>query len=307
VGREVVTLGDGTGSEADGHTLFQELGASQASASAAGSAAGSAASLASFDPKPLKHPYEAHMAHNKDKWSQNGGWNAALEKSTQAAKQDLARADKYVQIKLAAKKNGEMGCPCEGEKYYELVWGSPESMSATLGAFGSASSPNNAAGSGAGAGTFESVADAKDDGNKVDDPNKRVSKSTVKKMVKKYGKLGPNSSWTKKHDIRKARAKRALKSAQAEAHAAFLTAIPEFKRLKEDDPAFFSNGDCPCPEAWTQQDAANLSAKESKDSEDAYWAGMRKHRANIAYLTGETARIAAQEAAGEPPEKDHSW
>merc|ERR1711918_165294 len=97
-----------------------------------------------------------------------------------------------------------MGCPCEGEKYYELVWGGPAELSSLVAGFGSA------AGSAGGSADFNSLKDK----NKTDDDDGKVSPATIKKMIKKYGKLGPNSTWKPKHDRKKKRAAVDLKLAE---------------------------------------------------------------------------------------------
>jgi len=252
-----------------------------------GSAAGSAAFA--FNPQPLRKPYHKHMDHNKDMWSSLGGWNTQNEKQVQLAKQDLNLAVTYAKKKNLEKEISELGCPCEGEKYYDLV-------SKMLAGPGSGAGMEFESASGSGAGASGSGAGKEDGG--------RISSKEFKRMLKKYGKLGPNSTWKPKHDQQKRKAKKELRKAELIENAAFKTALPEFRKLKQDDPAFFTNGKCPCPQGWTPQLAHALSARMSKDKEDEYWQKMHAHRANMAQMSGEADRIAAQEAAGEPPDHE---
>merc|ERR1712072_1526292 len=83
-------------------------------------------------------------------------------------------------------------------------------------------------------------------------------------MIKKYGKIGPNSSWTKMHEAQKKDAKHKLDVATQKADAAFKVALPDFKRMHEEMPEFFTNGKCPCPSTWTAADSARLAAKKSR-------------------------------------------
>jgi len=288
--------------EEDGSALVEIEPASSFVQTAAGSAgvpgsagaAGSAAGSSAFNPQPLKKPYHKHMKHNADMWSSLGGWTHQMEAQVTRAKQDLNLANMYAKTKHKEKEISELGCPCEGEKYHDLVFQNAGKLSKLEGF---------AAGSGAGS-AMEFLSGAGGSGRKSKGQGDEIDSKEFKRMLKKYGKLGPNSTWQPKHDKKKKRAKQALKRAELVENAAFKTALPEFRKLKEDDPAFFSNGKCQCPEGWTLQDAAALAAKQSKDTEEEYWTRMRQHRANLAQMSGEAERIAAQEAAGEPPDHE---
>lgn len=281
--------GDSNASDANVTNVTETPVNFSAMATGSGSGIGSG-SAAVWDPKPLNMPYEEHMDKNLANWSHQGGWNKGKEDEAQAARDQLKVAQMYADKKKAEKEASEMGCPCEGEKYYELVWGGPAELSSLVAGFGSA------AGSAGGSADFNSLKDK----NKTDDDDGKVSPATIKKMIKKYGKLGPNSTWKPKHDRKKKRAAVALKLAEKVEDVAFKTALPEFRQMREDDPAFFANGDCPCPPEWTKEDAAALSAKESKDTEDAYWKDLKAHRHQMNELSGANERLEKQEAAGEP-------
>merc|ERR1711977_397695 len=197
-------------------------------------------------------PYEDHLTHNKHTWASAGGWTAAKEAMVAVAKAELAKAQKYAEKKEHEKKVAELGCPCIGEKYYEDVWNpkTPEPQA-----------------------TGNATKSGKKKGCNPTDPTQNCDndpKFGIKAMLKKYGKLGPNSSWTKRHEKKKDNAKSDVKVAEAQAHAAFMRALPEFKKMKEEMPEFFTNGKCKCPSTWTIPDAVALALKITRDKESAY-------------------------------------
>jgi len=275
--------------DAPGKALLLQLGASPKSVDHSVSSPSATGSGSGFNPGPLKVPYEKHMTANRDKWSQLGGWTKQHERKVELAKADTKRAMLYLKAKKYEKELAEMGCPCEGQKYHDLVFQNAGHLS---------QQPGFAMGSAAGsAATMHFGVKGK---GKSQDAS--LSMAEFRRILKKYGKLGPNSSWQPKHEKKKGRARKALKQAEVKEHAAFITALPEFRRMKEEDPAFFTNGDCECPQGWTMQDAAALAAREAKDTEDSYWQALRLHRRNLADMTGESERLAKQEAKGEPPD-----
>merc|ERR1711907_107540 len=69
-----------------------------------------------------KKPYEQHLKHNFHGWAMEGGWTPAMEKKLQAAKLVHSVAAQYAKKKEGEKKIAELGCPCQGEKYYKYVW-----------------------------------------------------------------------------------------------------------------------------------------------------------------------------------------
>jgi len=240
-----------------------------------------------FSPDPLKMPLHRHMKANKDGWAKLGGWTQS--KQTALHKAHLAfQASKQQVIDASSEKEiVDMGCPCPGEKYYNLVFENMGSLESNL------SSSVNASAQAMLNATEHTAHMKKMNASKADS-------NLVKRMRKKYGKLGPNSSWQAHHEAEKRRAKVALKAATAKEETLFKMAKPEFDKMKEDDPAFFTNGDCSCPAAWGKQDAAMLAAKEADDLEKDYWREMKKHRHNLNEMSGENERLQKVESAGDP-------
>merc|ERR1711934_952346 len=213
-----------------------------------------------------KFPYHKHMKENKPAWAMKGGWKK----------------------KENEKKIADLGCPCKGEKYYEYVW-NPAFASGAAFASGGATF-----GSGASyhSGGSKLPCDPSGNSNCDNDP-----KHGIKAMIKKYGKLGPNSSWTKMHEAKKKDAKHKLDVATQKADAAFKVALPDFKRMQQEMPEFFTNGKCPCPSSWTIADSGRLAAKKAKDTEDALYAHKRMLWAEQRKNDGTEAREAAAEQA----------
>merc|ERR1712070_839178 len=81
---------------------------------------------------------------NRDKWSQLGGWTKQHERKVALAKEETNRAMSYLKAKKYEKELAEMGCPCEGQKYHDLVFQNAGHLS---------QQPGFAMGSGAGSGT----------------------------------------------------------------------------------------------------------------------------------------------------------
>merc|ERR1712216_716406 len=160
----------------------------------------------------FKKPYENHVAHNKNSFAALGGWTPAQEKAIAHAKEEMRRANVYHEKKEHEKKVAEMGCPCIGEKYYNRVW-NPQGPPPPPGPAGNNTNS-----------TKPKCSPTDPDSPCDDDP-----KFGIKAMLKKYGKLGPESSWQAIHEKMRQEAKRNLK--MAEAHEAFLVALPEFKRM----------------------------------------------------------------------------
>lgn len=240
-----------------------------------------------WEPAELKKPYHKHMKANKDMWARLGGWTANHEKRVAWAQKQHKLAEIYEKNKKREKDVASMGCPCPGEKYYDLVQDNPGKFAEAAHVVATASNHTVNGTHGPSAGN----------------PDMKPVSSLEAKMIKKYGKPGPSSVWQPKHEKDLKRAHKALKRATAAEDAAFKQAIPEFKKMQDEEPAFFTNGDCQCPEGWTFDDAKALAEKETKDVEDAYWSGMRKHRAMIAKWTGEADRIAKMEADNDPLNK----
>merc|ERR1711981_225474 len=268
---DVVPLND---SEAEGwqHTrmVFPQLG------DGSGSGSGSGSGLIK------KKPYENHLKHNLHSWAVDGGWTPAMEKKLQAAKQVHAVAAQYAKKKTKREEIAELGCPCQGEKYYKFVWNPTK-----------AAMPAPGPGSGSGSGKKGPGCDPSGTKDCDDDP-----RFGIKAMLKKYGKLGPNSSWVVNGNERKmGRAKGKLKIATIQADAAFKIALPDFRRMQQEMPEFFTNGKCPCPESWTVGDAIALANKKAHDTEEALYAHKRMLWARERKNSGEEAREAAAEAA----------
>jgi len=230
----------------------------------------------------FKKPYENHVAHNKNSFAALGGWTPAQEKAIAHAKEEMRRANVYHEKKEHEKKVAEMGCPCIGEKYYNRVW-NPQGPPPPPGPAGNNTNS-----------TKPKCSPTDPDSPCDDDP-----KFGIKAMLKKYGKLGPESSWQAIHEKMRQEAKRNLKIAEAEAHEAFLVALPEFKKMALEMPEFFTNGKCICPKTWTIPDSVALSEKITKDLE----ADLMKHKRMLwrqeRINSGEEARLAAQELAKE--------
>jgi len=235
-----------------------------------------------------KFPYHKHMKENKHAWAIKGGWSKKQEEALKRAKEAHARATEYAKKKENEKKIADLGCPCKGEKYYEYVW-NPAFASGAAFASGGATF-----GSGASyhSGGSKLPCDPSGNSNCDDDP-----KHGIKAMIKKYGKLGPNSSWTKMHEAKKKDAKHKLDVATQKADAAFKVALPDFKRMQQEMPEFFTNGKCPCPSSWTIADSGRLAAKKAKDTEDALYAHKRMLWAEQRKNDGTEAREAAAEQA----------
>jgi len=265
-------------------------------------------SNSSWNPKELKHPFHRHMKANEHMWQKMGGWNTKKEKVLQAAKQKFKQAQQGVLDAMSEREVREMGCPCPGEKYYELVHTSVGPLSASpnmsdVNQTEVADMLNSTNQNGTETAAEKAARKAKIEAAKA---NARADSHLVKKMKKKYGKPGPNSSWQRRHDIELKRARINLKNAKATEDAAFKTALPEFQKMKEEDPAFFTNGNCQCPETWTKADAATLAAKEAKDREDEYYKLSKEHRKMLDEMSGASERLAKQEekAAGQDPEEE---
>jgi hypothetical protein len=113
-------------------------------------------------------------------------------------------------------------------------------------------------------------------------------------MLAKYGKLGPNSSWTRRHEAKRKDAKAKVKVATQKAEAAFKIALPDFKRMQQHMPEFFTNGKCPCPPTWTIMDSIRLAGKRERDAATELSAHKRLLRGkaanddphNPAYING---------------------
>jgi len=273
---EAVRAGAGSGSS-EPNSLAKWLGEAVRGGAGSGSGSGSGSKPLG----PLKKPYHQHMKHNKPIWQAAGGWTVQKESMIAVAKAELARANKFVKKKRGEKEIAELGCPCHGEKYYSNVW-NPKKVSAF---------PQASKGSGSG---------KKKKGCNPTDPEQNCDddpKFGIKAMLKKYGKLGPQSSWTPTHEKKRQDAKKDLKVAEREAHAAFIVALPEFKRMQQEMPEFFTNGKCKCPSWWTVQDAVRLAAKVARDKEEDLYKHKRMLWAKEAKNNGEEAREAAAEEA----------
>jgi hypothetical protein len=250
--------------------------AAKAAAKGSGSGSGSGVSLSN-----LKKPYESNLSHNKHIWASNGGWTSTKEAMLAVAKAELKKAQQYAEKKEHEKKVAELGCPCVGEKYHDDVWNPKK--------------PAAAAGSGSGSGSGS----GKKKGCNPTDPTQNCDgdpKFGIKAMLKKYGKLGPNSSWTKMHENMKKEAHTELKVAEAQAHAAFMRALPEFKKMKEEMPEFFTNGKCKCPSWWTIPMAVSLAAKMTRDKEADY-------RAHFSVVFRQQREMSGEEAADKAAEE----
>jgi len=254
--------------------------------SGSGSGSGSAA-----PPKVLKKPYHMHMKHNKELWQAKGGWTAVKESMISMAKAALKRATEYEKKKKGEKKVADMGCPCHGNKYYQYTW-NPNRGVPSLGMRPKPMATTNA-GSGSGSGKSKKSGCSPDP--KV--PCDNSPRYGLKAMLAKYGKIGPESSWTPAHEKQRGKAKSAVKIAEKDADAAFMTALPTFKKMAEDMPEFFTNGECKCPSWWTHADAAKLSAKMAKDKEDDLYKHKKMMWAQKKISSGEAAREKAAEEA----------
>jgi len=105
-------------------------------------------------------------------------------------------------------------------------------------------------------------------------------------MLKKYGKPGPNSNWTPRHDGDLKRAKKHYKEAVKIEDQALTKALPEFKKVKEDYPEMFTNGKCGCPGGFTFGDAPARAGKLKEDvvaEADVYNKKVRASKANPAH------------------------
>lgn len=225
----------------------------------------------------LAKPYESkeNLKNNKDAWTALGGWPAEKNKELEDAKKAVGNAQKYVKIAFQKKEMSEIACPCEGEKYYEIIQSNAGKLEDAFQEQANAEAASAAAakaemealaaqassyGSGAG-GAAASLA------NKALDSNAHHSSwATFKKMLAKYGQLGPQSTWQPIHDVRLKLADGALKRAQRLEDQLMTKALPEFKQVKKDFPEIFTNGKCPCPAGWTIGDAAVLAAKFKDDA-----------------------------------------
>jgi len=237
-----------------------------------------------------KFPYHKHMKENQVAWAAKGGWNQKQEDALKRAQEAHARATAYAKKKEGEKKIAELGCPCQGEKYYNYV----QTTSGGSAGYGSGAAAKPAYGSGASfqSGGSHPPCDPSGKANCDDHPTQGI-----KAMIKKYGKIGPNSSWTKMHEAQKKDAKHKLDVATQKADAAFKVALPDFKRMHEEMPEFFTNGKCPCPSTWTAADSARLAAKKAKDTEDALYAHKRMLWRHASKYDGTDARLAKEEQA----------
>lgn len=248
-----------------------------------------------FDPKRLKKPFHKHMEHNRDGWAKKGGWSQGKQTALHKAKLAFHKAKQDLIKQSSDKEVVDMGCPCPGEKYYNLVTEGNIETNANMSAVNeTANEMLNA--------TAHAERQRRLNATRA---AAAADSALVKRMRAKYGKLGPNSAWQPHHEHEVLRAKQALKSATVTETALFKVAKPEFQKLKEEDPAFFTNGDCNCPASWTKQDAALLAAREAKDLEDSYWREKRKASAYWNDISGENERLSAEEAKGDPdPEEE---
>lgn len=224
----------------------------------------------------LNTPYETptNLKKNKAAWNALGGWPASKDVEYEAAKKDVARAEKYVEIADLKKEKSEIACPCEGENHYAIV----QANAGRLGkAFGEKADAEAATANAAKA-EMQALASATTNSsdpasvaaslnNKaLDSDAHHGSWATYKKMLAKYGKTGEGtqSTWQKMHDMQLEEAKNGLQRAQLLEDQLLTKALPEFHQVKKDFPEIFANGKCPCPTGWTIGDAAVL-ASENKD------------------------------------------
>jgi len=218
-----------------------------------GAACGAHASdMNAIAPPNNKKPEDQHFEANKRNWAQLGGWSTAKEAEHAKASADLDKAREYVKVQEKEKERSEMGCPCEGEKYFEIVQDNPGNLAKAL---NEPPPPPENANATAPAEKTQAQKEAAADS----------SFATYKKMLAKYGKPGPNSGWTPAHDKQKNRAAKNLKKAEKLEDKMLTLALPEFKKVKEDHPEVFTNGKCGCPTGFTPQDAAALALKLKDD------------------------------------------
>jgi len=210
-------------------------------------------------PASAARPFEDNIDKNKQAWAKVGGWSDSAEASIATAKDDLTKAEEYQQQKEQEKKKSEIGCPCEGEPYhYECI-----DHAGSLAKYFHESAVAAAA---------EAKATTSAAANATHGPDSEAhhsSYATFKKMLAKYGKLGPNSAFTPRHEEQLKRAKPALKRAEILEEKMMEIAVPEFKKVKEEFPEVFTNGKCPCPEGFTVGDGAALAAKLKTDAVEA--------------------------------------
>jgi len=209
-------------------------------------------------PEGAKRPFEDHIKANQHEWAKVGGWSDAKEAQIQVAKAQLAKADEYVEMKKKEKAKTEIGCPCEGEKYHLVC----QDHAGRIAQYFHEESIAKAAEAKAAAKAANATAHA----SGPDSEAHHNSYATYKKMLAKYGKLGPNSVFTPAHEDQRKRAKKAFIAAEILEEKAMELAVPEFKKVKEEFPEVFTNGKCPCPDAWTVGDGAALAAKLKEDA-----------------------------------------
>jgi len=215
-------------------------------------------------PAGAKMPYDQHLQANKGAWAAIGGWSAAQDKQIPIAEAALKKAEKYVSTKLKEKEYSELGCPCEGDKYWKIVQDNPGQLAKAFSYVPPPKKPKYAPGSAA--------------AKKAAEDAVHGSYTTYIKMLRKYGQPGPNSAWTPRHEGDLKRAKNHYKAAVKLEDEALNVALPEFKKVKEDYPEMFTNGKCGCPTGFTFGDAAALAGKQKDDAVAAADAFNRKVR-----------------------------
>merc|ERR1711959_702820 len=197
-------------------------------------------------------------------WAAIGGWSAAQDKQIPIAEAALKKAEVYVSKKLKEKEYSELGCPCEGDKYWKIVQDNPGQLAKAFSYVPPPKKPKYAPGSAA--------------AKKAAEDAVHGSYTTYIKMLRKYGQPGPNSAWTPRHEGDLKRAKNHYKAAVKLEDEALNVALPEFKKVKEDYPEMFTNGKCGCPTGFTFGDAAALAGKQKDDAVAAADAFNRKVR-----------------------------
>lgn len=272
------------GADDDGVIMLQEeeelvvraavrlLGKSSGSGSGGGgSGSGSGSGYVEPHPPgdPHGHPavdYVKHLHH----YAHRGGWHH--EPQLQKAKEDAARATAYAKLKLKQSKKASLGCPCIGEKYYNNIWNRGPNGEMPV-----------SKGSGSGSGKQSCMM------KHPDDPEMCMSDAELtaltKRMIKKYGKLGPNSTWTKQKEAELNQAAREVLIAMKDEHFALIDAKDDIKRMLVEMPDFFHNGKCGCPNWWTEKDAAGLRLK--KELAARADAQATKKAARVLYADGQ--------------------
>merc|ERR1712072_7596 len=250
------------------HEEGKRLGESKA-ASGSGSGSGSGFKI----PHPPGDPHgqaPPDYLHLLPHYAKRGGFGSSKEKRLAVAQAAADRARAYVKTKLAEKKKASLGCPCIGEKYYNVVW---------------------KIGMGNGSGSGMSAAHKHRNCMKKhpNEPELCMSEADLRKltkrMIKKYGKLGPNSSWTKQHEAELNQAARAVLVAMKDEHYALIDAKDDIKRMLKEMPEVFHNGSCGCPATWNEADAARLRLRKEIDTRAD--AQATKKAASVLYADGQ--------------------